>query len=145
MEWLNLWGVGILVILMIPNCVYAIKAKDSFENKFQNKAIKVLEQIGRFGCFGLMMINIPYLYYGFWIDNGLLIYCIVNGAILSAYCSLWVICWKKDNVFRALALSILPSCMFLFSGIMLLYIPLIAFAVIFAFAHITISYKNAVL
>lgn len=44
---------------------------------------------------------------------------------------------------KALSLSIIPSAIFLFSGVVLANIPLIVFAVLFAVNHILISYKNA--
>ena len=52
-------------------------------------------------------------------------------------------CWKKNGVFKALALSILPSVVFLFSGIMSRSILLTVAALLFAPAHILISYQNA--
>ena len=44
---------------------------------------------------------------------------------------------------RAYLLSIIPSMIFLFSGIMIRNIPLIISSIAFAIAHITISLKNA--
>ena len=43
---------------MLPNIVFALTHKDGFENLWQNRAVEVLEQIGRFGCFFLMIVNI---------------------------------------------------------------------------------------
>ncbi len=37
----------------------------------------------------------------------------------------------------------LPTVIFVFSGIVLAYIPLIVFAVIFGITHIYLSYKNS--
>lgn len=51
-------------------------------------------------------------------------------------------CFKKNSVFRALALSIIPSMLFLFSGIMSRSVLLIIASVLFAPSHIVISYKN---
>ena len=48
---------------MIPNIIFAIKCKNGFENKWNNKTVEILEQIGRFGCFLLMCINIPKTYF----------------------------------------------------------------------------------
>ena len=58
-------------------------------------------------------------------------------------CIIWIVCFQKNTIFRALALSILPSVLFLFSGIMSRSVLLILSAVIFAPCHILISYKNA--
>ena len=127
---------------MIPNIVFAIKCKDGFENKWNNKAVEILEQIGRFGCFGFMIINIPGTWFGWWSDEAFAVYLIVNTVLVLIYCAIWIVCFRKNSVFRALSLSIIPSVIFLFSGIMCRSVLLIVSAVIFAPCHITISYKN---
>mgnify|MGYP006893081470 CR=1 FL=1 len=33
MDWLNVFGLMIMAVIMIPNIVFAIKCKDGFENK----------------------------------------------------------------------------------------------------------------
>ena len=143
MEWLNSFGILFIAIIMIPNIIYAIKCKDGFANKWQNKIVEVFEQIGRFGCFGFMIVNIPGTWFGWWSDEAFAVYLIGNVLLILLYCGIWIICFKKNTVFRALALSILPSVVFLFSGIMSRSVLLIISAVIFAPCHILISYKNA--
>lgn len=143
MEWFNVFGLIFIIIIMIPNIIFAIKCKDGFQNKWNNKIVEILEQIGRYGCFGLMIINIPGTWFGFWSDEAFAIYLIVNIVLVVAYCILWIICWKKNNIFKALSLSIIPSVIFLFSGVMSRSILLVLSALIFAPCHIMISYKNA--
>ena len=143
MEWINIFGLVFIAIIMIPNIVFAIKCKDGFENKWNNKSVEIVEQIGRFGCFGFMVINIPGTWFGWWSDNAFSIYLIVNMVLIILYCGIWLICFRKNTVFRALALSIIPSVIFLFSGIMSRSILLIITSLLFAPAHILISYKNA--
>lgn len=145
MNTFNIYGLIVIVLIMIPNIVFAMKCKDGFDNLWQNKVVEMLEQIGRFGCFGLMIFNIPYTYFGFWFEGALPVYITVNAVLTAAYCLIWAICFHKNSVFRALALSILPSVIFLFSGIMIYSIPLMITAVIFVPCHILISYKNGVL
>ena len=65
MEWFNVFGFIFVAIMMIPNIIYAINCKDGFENLWINKPVEVLEQIGRFGCFGFMVINIRGTWFGF--------------------------------------------------------------------------------
>ena len=143
MEWINIFGLVFIAIIMIPNIVFAIKCKDGFENKWNNKSVEIVEQIGRFGCFGFMVINIPGTWFGWWSDNAFSIYLIVNMVLIILYCGIWIICFRKNTVFRALALSIIPSVIFLFSGIMSRSILLIITSLLFAPAHILSSYKNA--
>lgn len=65
MGWFNYYGLIVIILIMIPNMVFAAKNKDGFENKYQNKTVEISEQIGRFACFGLMIFNIPRTISGF--------------------------------------------------------------------------------
>ncbi len=142
MDWLNIWGLLFIVIIMIPNLVFAIKCKDGFVNKYNNKNIEIAEQVGRFGCFGFMIINIPGTWFGWWSNEAFAVYLITDAILVTLYCFIWIICFRKNSIFRALSLSIIPSVVFLFSGLMSRSILLIVAAVLFAPSHIIISYKN---
>lgn len=131
-----------MAIVMIPNIVYAVKRKPDASAAYHNKTLEIFEQIGRYGCFVLMVFNIPYLYFNFWFPRALTVYLSGNGAFCLAYLLFWIICWNQNGKLKALSLSIIPSCMFLFSGIILAYIPLIAFALLFGICHVAISYKS---
>ena len=143
MEWFNIFGFIFICIIMIPNVIFAIKCKDEFENKWNNKFVEILEQIGRFCCFIFMFINIPGTYFGWWSDEAFAIYLITNIILVIFYCLIWIICFKQNSVFRALLLSILPFVIFLFSGIISRSILLIVGSIIFAPCHIMISFCNA--
>ena len=143
MRWFNLFGLIFVAVIMIPNIVFALKCKDGFKNKWENKYVETLEQIGRFACFGFMIINIPGTYLGWASDKALAVYLIADSVLSLLYCIIWIICFRKSSVFRALALSIIPSILFLISGILSRSALLIIAAVIFAPTHIMISYKNA--
>ncbi len=142
MEWINIFGALFIVIIMVPNIIYALKCKDGFENKWNNKGVEIVEQIGRFGCFGFMIIHIPGTWFGWWSDEAFAIYLIVNIVLSILYCVIWIVCFRKNTVFKALALSVIPSTIFLFSGIMSMSVLLIIASILFAPAHILISYKN---
>ena len=142
MEYINLYGLSFMAIIMSPNIVYAIKCRDGFGNRWQNKTVETLEQIGRFGCFGFMVINIPGTWFGWWSDEAFAVYLIVDSVLVFAYCILWIVLWKKNNLLRALALSIIPSVVFLFSALMSRSILLTVSALLFAPMHILISIKN---
>ena len=143
MEWVNLFGLVFVAIIMIPNIVYAIKCKDGFLNKWSNKAVETLEQIGRFGSVAFMVVNIPGTFFGWWSDEAFALYLIVNSVLAIVYCALWIVLFKKNNQFRALSLSVIPSVIFIFSGILSRSVLLTVSALLFASAHILISYKNA--
>ena len=142
MNWLNIFGLVMLAVIMIPNILFAMKCKDGFVNKWNNKSVETVEQIGRFGCFGFMIINIPGTWFGWWSDEAFAVYLVVDAVLVTLYCVIWAVCFRKSSVFRALALSIIPSVLFLFSGIMSRSILLTIAAVLFAPSHILISYQN---
>ncbi|MCI8612902.1 MAG: hypothetical protein HFE48_04290 [Clostridia bacterium] len=142
MKWCNYYGLIFMAVLMIPNTVYAIKCKNGFDGDYHNKSAEITEQISRYACFILMIFNIPYTWLGFWFSYGLIVYVVVNAVLVSAYCVIWIILWKKSGIVKALLLSILPSLTFIFSAVMIVSIPLFVFAVIFAVTHILISVKN---
>ena len=143
MEWFNIFGLVFVVVIMIPNIIFAVRCKDGYENRWNNKAIEVFEQIGRFGCFGFMIFNIPGTWFGWWSNEAFAIYLIIDSLLIALYCAIWVICRKKNNIYTALALSVIPSAVFLFSGVMSRSILLIIATILFAPTHIMISYKNA--
>lgn len=145
MEWINIYGLLFVIAILIPNILYAVTCKDGFENKYHNKLIEVLEQLGRFGCMGFMVVSIPTLHNEHWFNEMKAVYLILGAVIAVLYWLGWGVSWKENSVRKALLLSILPSILFLECGILTLNIPLIILAVVFAIGHITLSYKNAVL
>lgn len=145
MDWINIYGFVFMLFIMITNIIFTLKNKDGFQNLWNNKINEVFEQIGRFGCFGFMILIIPGFGFGFSSNEFFSLYLILNTVLIVAYCLIWFICFKKNSIFRALALSIIPSVIFLTSGSLSRYILLIVTAIIFAPCHVIISYKNAVL
>lgn len=141
-SFLNIPGLIFLIIIMIPYFIYASKCPEGFLGKWKNKVVEILEQVGRFGCFICMAVNIPGTVYGF--ENSRLFWlCVIFGTILvAAYCIIWYFWFWKNTLFRALSLSILPSVLFIFCGIMSRSILLIVFSAIFSPCHILISVKN---
>ena len=144
MGWFNYYGLIFIAIIMLPNIIFAICNKEGFTNKYKNKVVEILEQTGRYACLVFMIFNIPFTYFNFWFEYALTVYLIVNGILCLMYLIFWIVCWDKNGKLKALSLSIIPSIVFLFSGIALLNIPLIVFAILFATNHVLLSYKNSI-
>ena len=142
MSWFNYYGLIAVFVVMLPNILCAIFDKTAFENKVKNKWLLSCEQIGRIGCIVFMIFNIPYTYFGFWFESALLAYLIVGGALLLIYCLGWIIFRNSRSLAKMLWLSITPTVLFLFCGIMISSIPLIVCSIIFGVGHITVSYKD---
>lgn len=144
-KYLNYWGLIFVVAILIPNIVFAITYKDGFENRYHNKLVGLLEQIGRFGCFFSMFLIIPFMSKGYWFKQGETVYLVLGVILVILYCLGWIAFWKENSIRKSLYLSIIPSLLFIESGIISGNILLLIFAVVFAPCHILISYKNAAL
>ena len=141
MDWFNWIGLIIIAMIMLPNVVYSITKKEEFSNT-TCKMLLAFEQIGRFGCIIFMTFNLPYTYFNFWFNHALLVYIIINAVLTLTYVALFFATWNQKSWFKVISLSLLPSLIFLFSGVALINIPLIIFAVIFTTCHVMVSVKN---
>ena len=144
MKWFNFYGLIFIAVIMIPNIIFAMKHKNGFVNKYKNKAVETLEQVGRIGCFVFIFFNIKPAVFGYWFKGGWIAY-LVSGAVLTvAYVLGWIVFRNESSVRKSMYLSIVPSVLFIVCGVFTLNIPLIVSSLIFTPCHIIISYKNAV-
>ena len=141
-SWLNVFGLIIMAIMMLPNIVFALKYRDA-QNKCRSRLMNVVEQIGRFSCMLLMVFNIGLADPGFRSFGAFLAYFIGNAALLLAYLAIWLFYFKRPALWNSLALAVLPTLIFLLSGITLSYWPLTAAAVLFGVGHIYVTVQNA--
>jgi len=140
--WINLVGAVIVILLLIPNIVYAIRNKAG-KNLCTNKYINLMEQIGRYTCIVLMWLPLFVWEFGFANVSEMLIYLAGNGILLAAYWSVFARYLKKKTARRALILAVLPACIFFLSGLLLRHWLLAGFSILFAVGHIYVTQKNA--
>lgn len=141
MEWLNGFGLIVMMIIMIPNIAYGVKNK-SVESKYQNKLMEAIEQVGRYGSMFFMIINLPILSYGFLFENGKTVYIVVISILAIFYCLIWIFFFRKETLPRAMLLAIIPTLIFVISGVFTQYYLLVLTGIIFGIGHITITYNN---
>ncbi len=140
--WINVFGAIIVILMLIPNIVYAIRNKNE-KNFCTNRFMNVVEQIGRYSCIVLMWLPLVVWKFGFASVFELLLYLACNGILLAAYWIVFAFYMKRKTTRLALILAILPACIFLLSGILLRHWLLAGFAVLFAIGHIYVTCKNA--
>ena len=140
--WINLFGAGFVVLLLIPNIVYALKNRGE-ENLCDDRAMNLLEQIGRYGCIVLMWLPLLVWKFGFRSVPEMLLYFVGNGALLVAYWLVFARYMRKKTAKRALVLAVLPACIFLLSGLLLRHWLLVGFGLLFAVGHIYVTTINA--
>lgn len=139
--WINVFGAGFVVLLLIPNTVYAIRHKGE-KNRCTNPVMNALEQIGRYACIVLMWLPLLVWKFGFASTGAMILYLAGNGALLAAYWIAFALYGKEKTAGRALAAAILPACIFLWSGLLLRHWLLAGFAVLFGVGHVYVTLKN---
>ena len=145
MPVINWFGLVFMAVIMIPNVIFAARHREAYENIWKNKTVEVLEQLGRYGCFVFMIVNVPKTCFGFWSDEAFAVYLIVNAVLVAAYGIVWAVLFNKPSVMRAVLLSVLPSAVVQVSAAFSHSVLLLVSALIFAPSHILLSVKNAVL
>lgn len=141
--WINLFGAGIVVLMMIPNIIYAARQKQDETQIEVPRGLSACEQVGRYGCIILMWLPLLVWKFGFGSVEEFLIYLVGNGALLLCYYLFWMLYSQKKTLSKAMALAVIPTAIFFLSGILLRHWLLAAFAILFGIAHCTITYVVA--
>ena len=141
--WINVFGAGWVILMLIPNIICALKNKGE-KNLCESPAMNVIEQIGWYGCIVLMWLPLLVKKFAFAGVFEMLLYLAGNGILLLAYWIAFAVRMKHRSVGLALTLAFLPTCMFLQSGILLRHWLLVGLAVLFAVGHIYVTLQNAI-
>ena len=141
--WINAFGAVIVILMLVPNIVYAIKNKDE-KNRCTNRAMNLIEQTGRYACIVLMWLPLLVREFGFASISEMVLYSAGNVILLLMYWIAFAVYMKHKTKKIALTLATLPACIFLLSGILLRHPLLAGFAVVFAVGHIYVTCKNTV-
>ena len=140
--WINVFGAIIVILMMIPNIIYAVRNKGE-KNLCTNRFVNIIEQIGRYACILLMWFPLLVWKFGFASVLEMMLYLVGNGCLLAAYWVIFARYLKKKTRNKALALAVIPSCIFLLCGLLLRHWLLVGFACLFAIGHIYVTLKNA--
>ena len=105
--------------------------------------MNLVEQAGRYACIVLMWFPLLVWKFGFASVFEMVLYLAGNGILLIVYWAVFAKYMNQRSRGFAMALAILPACIFLLSGILLRHWLLAGFAVLFAAGHIFVTYKNA--
>ena len=140
--WINVFEAVIVVLMLIPNIIYALAHKGE-KNKCTNQLMNVIEQVGRYACIVLMCLPLLVGEFGFYSKFELLLYPFGNGCLLAAYSIVFAFYLKRKTRAGALALAVIPTCIFLQNGVLLRHWLLVGFAVLFGIGHIYVTLKNA--
>ena len=82
--WISFFGAVIVILMLAPNIVYALKNKGE-QNLCSNRFMNAVEQVGRYACIVLMWFPLLVWKFGFASVFEMLLYMAGNGALLVAY------------------------------------------------------------
>ncbi len=139
--WINVFGAIIVVLMLVPNVVYALKNRGE-ENRCTNRWMNLLEQIGRYGCIAFMWFPLLVGKFSFRSVPEMTLYLGGNGALLAVYWFVYARYLRERTRRRALTLAVVPACIFLMSGLLLRHWLLVVFALLFAVGHIYVTTQN---
>ncbi len=138
--WINLFGAVIVVLILIPNIIYTVRYKQHETRTEIPTYLTVCEQVGRYACIVLMWLPLLVWKYGFKSVEEFLIYMFGNGVLLLCYYLFWILYSRKKTLSKAMALAVIPTAIFLLSGILLRHLLLTAAAILFGVSHCMITY-----
>ena len=87
MNWISWFGLGIVLLLLIPNAVYAAANKNTQPPR-TSRILGLAEQAGRYGCMFLMIFHAGLTEFGFASTEGFIAWLAGTGALLVLYLSL---------------------------------------------------------
>ena len=140
-NWINIFGGVIVLLILIPNIIYALKNKEETTEK-SNIVIRIIEQVGRYACMFLMIVPLFVGEFGFSPLEFMFNYLIGNLILLVFYYIFLVLFAKNKSLDKALALAAIPTLIFINSAISVKHWTLLGFALLFGASHIYITYKN---
>lgn len=141
-SWINIFGLVIVILILLPNILYAVKFH-GLENKCKNKTMIIIEQIGRYLSIFLSIFNIGLIEFGFSSVEAFIVYFVGNTILMISYWIIWCQYFKNMVLWKSITLAIIPTAIFLLSGITLRHYLLVTSAIVFGIGHIYVTYQNA--
>lgn len=137
----NMFGLAIVILMLVPNTVYVYK-NPQIQNKCTSKLMNIVEQVGRYGTMLLMGLTINVAAMGFSSYESFALWIIIEASLLLFYYFFWFIYAKKPTMSYALVLAIIPSAIFILTGLFSRYYLLVTMGMIFCVGHIYVTVKN---
>lgn len=141
MNWINIFGLMIVILILIPNLIYSCKNK-KIQNQCTHRLMNILEQTGRYSSMFFMVFPIGLPQYGFHSASGFTIWLVCIAVFLMLYWIFWGFYFRKGSLYFAMPLAVIPSVIFILSGFLLHNWPLVLAGLIFSVGHIFVTYQN---
>ena len=140
--WINGWGATIVIIMLIPNIIFTIR-NPHLENKCENAIMNTIEQVGRYTSMALMIVPVLAWKFGFKSVLEMIFYVVVTSVLLLLYLVVWFFYLKSQSKNKAIILALLPTMIFVISGILLRHWLLMIAGILFGVGHIYVTLQNS--
>lgn len=127
--------------MLIPNIIFAIK-NPNLENRCNNLIMNITEQIGRYLSMILMVIPILVWKFSFNSVFNMVFYLVVTSVLLLLYLLVWFFYFKSQSKNKAILLALLPTMIFIISGVLLKHYLLVISGILFGIDHIFVTLEN---
>ncbi len=139
--WINLFNLAILIIMLIPNMLFAGKIRQE-EGIERNTILRISEYVSRIACMIFMFFPISVGEFGFKNPIYFELYLLSNVLLLTIDLVVWNIFRKKPTFREALILAVVPSLIFFITGLLLQHWLLVISAGAFFLAHAMNTYTD---
>lgn len=140
-NWINFIGAVIILLILVPNIIYSMKNKESTPS-IPNKTMTMIEQIGRYSCIVFMWLPLFTWRFSFRSIEELFAYIGGNAVLIVIYYVFWCFYFKERKISTSIVLAVVPTCIFLLSGMLLQHWILAANAILFGVGHIYITVRT---
>lgn len=137
--WINVFGLIIVVLLLLPNIIYAVSHKGT-NLKSGNRVLHILEQAGRYASMLLMIFNIGILGAGFSSLSVFFVYGAGNIVLLLAYWLVWMLYFIRPSFWKSMLLAGIPAAIFVLNAITMRHWLLLLSGLVFGITHCWITY-----
>lgn len=128
--WISFFGACLVIVILVPQVIYALKYGEK-QKKCDKKILPLMGRIFRYACMILMWLPLLVKEFGFGSNGAMLLYFFGNIALIIAYQVMWALYFQKKSPEKEMAVTVLPVCVYLLSGILLFHPLLIGAAVLF--------------
>ena len=139
--WINIFGIIIDVLLLIPLIIFAVKFKNRKHGPVP-KCFSIGEKIFIFICLGLMVWNLGLEEYAFKFDIYFELYLLSNIVLLVAYYAIWVSFFFKQRTWKRIATACIMLSVFIFSAMWLDHRALGSFVAWMGVTHVFVAAQD---
>ncbi len=139
--WINIFGIIIDVLLLIPLIIFAVKFKSRKHGPVP-KCFSIGEKIFIFICLVLMVWNLGLEEYAFKFDIYFELYFICNLILLITYYVIWISFFFKPKAWKRIATACIMMFVFLFSALWLDHKVLNCFVALMGVTHVFVAAQD---